>query len=189
MDFSSIIAAMRAFEIPAVGAVTPEMAFFGLAIAFFALATVVCAMAISAAGRARDAQYDASQMLRTVQDYAVEVRQLAAKTEKLSLAGAGGDTETLTNRLNSVRVGSRHDAGEASVEVNEPAPADTDEVVVAEEVVEAEEVAPASAADRNTPSKPAESSFLEREATARLAEATRAASEPRSLLSALLRRA
>lgn len=157
MSFDEAMAVLQSFEAPFLGQMTPEFALFALSVAFFGLSTAVCAMAVKASSGARDAREDARLMMRTVQDYAVEVRQLTAKAENLNFAASQEPQEGLSNRLQGVRVGSRNDTDEASLTVEEGGT----------------EVDAAGADD---------------DANARLADATRAATEPRSLLSGMLRR-
>ena len=164
MGFAEIVSMIEGFDLPVVGALTPELALFLLSVVFFGFSTGLCALAVRAATGARDAQDDARVMMRTVQDYAVEMRQLAAQTEKFSQAAQNASghepEERLTDRIRSVRVGSRYDTDEARVDVE------------AEEAANDEQVDVEATDDAN----------------ARLADAARAASEPRSLLSGMLRR-
>ncbi len=164
MNLGDFVVAMQSIELPVVGTLTPELALFALSVAFFGFSTAICAMAVKASSGARDAQEDARLMMRTVQDYAVEVRQLAARAEKIDLA-AQAPQEGLAERIHGVRVGARNDTDEASLTVEEGAN-DHD----AEAAYEAEDEA------------------IKEDANARLADATRAATEPRSLLSGMLRR-
>lgn len=156
---------------PFLSEMTPELALFALAVAFFAFSAALCAMAVRAAGAARDAQEDARVLMRTVQDYAVEMRQLAAQTERGRHADADMSAG-LSDRIRSVRVGSRYDSGEAQVEVDDAQLAETD--------AEQTETASPAFLSNSTPADPAND--------ARLAEAARAATEPRSLLANMLRR-
>lgn len=158
MSFGEIVAALQSIEMPVVGALTPELALFALSVAFFGFSTAICAMAVKASAGARDAREDARLMMRTVQDYAVEMRQLAARTERSDYA-AHAPQEGLSERIQGVRVGARNDTEEANLTVEEGA-----------NDAEAE-----GSADND-------------DANARLADATRAATEPRSLLSGMLRR-
>ena len=155
MKFDELAAMLASFEAPVIGDLTPEFALFALSVAFFAFSAALCALAVKASSGARAAQQDAQLAMRTVQDYAVEVRQLAAKAEKLGLA-ASEPQQGLSDRIQGVRVGARNDTEEASLTVEEG---------------DGEDAAPA-----------------DEEANARLADATIAASEPRSLLSSILRR-
>ena len=164
MGFDDILAMVQSVQMPLLGAVTPELALFGLSIAFFGFSTAVCAMAVSAANRARDAQADARLMMQTTQDYAVEVRQLSSRVEEFEHAAAAAAQEGLSDRINGVRVGSRYDTEEADVDI-----AEGDDVTASAEDSDATE---ASSEDDSV----------------RLADATRAATEPRSLLSSMLRR-
>lgn len=159
--------------------------FLALAVAFFAASLKVS----NSAFRARD---EADAMLRNVQSYAVEVRQLAAQTERFSARLAAGDAATaktsstaeaanakLSDRIRAVRVGSHPQTPEANVEfLDDEEPAATVEADGAD--AEKREPNEASAGDAPEPKDAA--------ANARLADATRAASEPRSLLSGMLRR-
>lgn len=156
MSFDEALAVLQSFEAPYLGQITPEFALFALSVAFFGLSTAVCAMAVKASSGAREAREDARLMMRTVQDYAVEVRQLTAKAENLNFA-SNDPQQGLSDRLQGVRVGSRTDTEEASLTVEEVDAANDAEVV-------------------------------DEDANARLADATRAATEPRSLLSGMLRR-
>ncbi len=162
MGFDEILSIIQSVELPLLGAMTPEMALFALSVAFFGFSTAICAMAVSAANGARDAQADARLMMRTTQDYAVEMRQLAARAEKFEHAAAASAQEGLSERIKGVRVGSRYDTDEADVDV-----AEGDNAV-------------AAADDGDAPA--------DDDANVRLADATRAATEPRSLLSSMLRR-
>ena len=173
MGFEEFSALVQSVQLPVIGYMTPELALFGLSVAFFGFSTVVCAMAVNAANGARDAQQDARLMMRTTQDYAVEIRQLASRAEKIQHATLA-HTEGLSDRIKGVRVGSRYDTEEADVDV---ADAETAQAAIEENVDAA-----ASAAVEDEPVAE------EDDANARLADATRAATEPRSLLSGILRR-
>ncbi len=168
MSLGDFIAALQSVELPVVGMLTPELALFALSVAFFGFGTAICAMAVKASNGARDAREDARLMMRTVQDYAVEVRQLAARAEKADLSGHasnnGAPQEGLSERIQGVRVGARNDTEEASLTVEE-----ADDGVLADEAE-------------------LEAIVEDEDANARLADATRAATEPRSLLSGMLRR-
>ena len=163
MGFDELLSIVQSVEMPLLGAMTPELALFALSIAFFGFSTAVCAMAVNAANNARNAQADARLMMRTTQDYAVEVRQLAARAEKFEHAAAAASQEGLSDRINGVRVGSRYNTDEADVAI-----------------AEGEENAVATADHGDA--------AADDEANVRLADATRAATEPRSLLSSMLRR-
>ena len=157
---------------PIVGALSPELALFMLSVAFFGFSTAVCAMAVKASSGARDAREDARLMMRTVQDYAVEMRQMTARVEQADFAAQGhGETashEGLSDRIHGVRVGARADTAEATLSEEAPAVEQDNSVTENEAAIE-------DGADND-------------DATARLADATRAATEPRSLLSGMLRR-
>lgn len=156
MNFEEVLAKVQSFEAPFIGSMAPEFALFALSVAFFGFSTALCAMAVKASTGARDAREDARLMMRTVQDYAVEVRQLTARAEKLEFAAQEREPQQgLSERIQGVRVGARNDTEEADLSVEEV---------------------------------PAEEAVVDEEATARLADATRAATEPRSLLSGMLRR-
>lgn len=164
MGFDEVLSIVQSVEMPLLGAMTPELALFALSIAFFGFSTAICAMAVSAANNARDAQADARLMMRTTQDYAVEVRQLASRAEKFEHAAAATSQEGLSDRINGVRVGSRYDTEEANVDI-----------------AEGDDDAAATADD-------GDAAVSDDDANVRLADATRAATEPRSLLSSMLRR-
>ncbi len=170
MNLGDLVVAVQAFEMPIIGTLTPELALFALSVAFFGFSTAICALAVKASSGARDAREDARLMMRTVQDYAVEVRQLTAKAEQADYSGqAHQDTashEGLSERIQGVRVGSRADTAEATLSDDDAANA---------EMTEGEEP------DVDTVA-------VNDDANARLADATRAATEPRSLLSGMLRR-
>lgn len=167
---------LEMFELPVIGAVTPELALFALSVVFFGFSTGLCAMAVRAANGARDAQDDARVMMRTVQDYAVEVRQHAAQAEKFALS-SGGDPDGLSERIQSVRVGSRYDTEEAQVDVENGSSS-----VIQEDAADQVET------DAISEETDDDMDFIDEEANARLADATLAATEPRSLLSGMLRR-
>jgi len=162
MNFEDVLAKVQSFEAPFIGSMAPEFALFALSVAFFGFSTALCAMAVKASTGARDAREDARLMMRTVQDYAVEVRQLTARAEKLEFAAREREPQQgLSERIQGVRVGARNDTEEADLSV--------EEVPAEEAAIEDEGV-------------------VDEDATARLADATRAATEPRSLLSGMLRR-
>lgn len=169
MNLGDLVVALQAIEMPIIGALSPELALFMLSVVFFGFSTAVCAMAVKASSGARDAREDARVMMRTVQDYAVEMRQLSARVEEAEYAARGlqdaGPQEGLSDRIHGVRVGARADTAEATLANAEPA------------------VEPDAGA-QNT----ADIDEGAGDANARLADATRAATEPRSLLSGMLRR-
>lgn len=172
------------------GASSPEFLLFALSVGFFGFSAGLCAMAVRAALGVREAHDDARIMLQTVQNYAVEVRQLASKTEQVALRG-GDHEETLSERIRSVRVGSRLDSGEASVAIESNDEHAGEELVATSEDIAVSAVEGQSnhaAGDASGDDSGGESDFLKEEANARLIDANRAATEPRSLLSGLLRR-
>lgn len=171
MNLGDLVLALQAIEMPIIGALSPELALFMLSVAFFGFSTAVCAMAVKASSGARDAREDARVMMRTVQDYAVEMRQLSARAEQADYAARGlqdaENQEGLSDRINGVRVGARADTAEAALTSEEPA----------------------SEQDNDAQSDAAiDDGAGDGDANARLADATRAATEPRSLLSGMLRR-
>lgn len=192
MGFGELSEMLNAISVPGLGAIGPETALFGLSVLFFGFSTGLCALAVRAASGARNAQDDTAQMLRTVQDYAIEVRDLASSTERASLAVTGeaaAAPESLKERLGSVRVGSRHDAGEAEIAMTPDDQVASDEVAPDDGAQkglgdETRDAAIDSSADATTPGN----TETDNEANARLADATIAASEPRSLLASMLRR-
>lgn len=174
MNLSDLVVALQGIEMPIIGALSPELALFVLSVAFFGFSTAVCAMAVKASSGAREAREDARIMMRTVQDYAVEMRTLTARAEQADYAARGHQEtqsaeEGLSDRINGVRVGARADTAEATLSV-EDAPVEQGNSVSDNE----------AAFDDGADSGD--------DATARLADATRAATEPRSLLSGMLRR-
>ncbi|MEM8771027.1 MAG: hypothetical protein AAGD92_05175 [Pseudomonadota bacterium] len=200
MGIGEIMATIATAELPIIGQATPELVVFAASIAFFMFSASLCAFAVRAANSARTAEEDAGAMMRTVQDYAVEVRQLAAQMDRMNLAErsalssepeASSANEPLSNRIKSVRVGSRYDAGEADVAIAEQS-ADSPSDEYAADSADADPVATVSQTDGSA--EPADQELAAADAHSddsaadRLQEATRAAAEPRSLLSGMLRR-
>jgi len=166
-------------------AYTSRIIQLGLTVAFFMFAVVFCGIALRSAYAARRAHEEATDMLRSVQSYAVEVRQLAAQTERASLRAhnAGEEmSEGLSERINAVRFGEANADGETVADVED------ETVENNESSVDAEGHAQAPEPENGETQSFAADVDSNEDASERLADATRAASEPRSLLSGMLRR-
>ena len=178
-------------------------ALLAFAIVFFITAVGFSTAAIRSARRADNLRAQAQDMLNSVQNYTVEVRQLAAQTERASLRAsapleAGDASASLSDRINSVRVGdtpavpyaSAEPATESTTEASDEASEET--ISTSESTGESEQQTPALPAEPQDGPDMGDLHADETDAvdadSARLADATRAASEPRSLLASILRR-